>query len=62
MARSLGKRQVQSFRGWLGSAVAFVDATKPRNRPFPQRNDLPQDVLARLDLDRYFPGLRKEGR
>ncbi len=50
-------RQVQSFRGWLGSAVAFVDATKPRNRPFPQRNDLPQDVLARLDLDRYFPTL-----
>ena len=55
-------RQVQNFRGWLGSAVAMVDATRPRNRPFPQRNDLPQDVLARLDLDRYFPGLSKEGR
>jgi UbiD family decarboxylase len=50
-------RQVQSFRGWLGSAVAMVDATRPRGRPFPQRNDLPADVLARLapDLGRYFP-------
>lgn len=55
-------RSVQSFRGWLGSAVAIVDATRPRNRPFPQRNDLPEDVLARLDLDRYFPGLHPEGR
>ena len=55
-------RQVQSFRGWLGSAVGIVDATRPRHRPFPHRNDLPQDVLARLDLARYFPGLRREGR
>ena len=55
-------RSVQSFRGWLGSAIAMVDATRPRHRPFPLRNDLPEDVLARLDLDRYVPGLRREAR
>ncbi len=57
-------RQVQNFRGWLGSAVGIVDATRPRNRPFPHRNDLPPDVLGRLaaDLERFFPGLGREGR
>lgn len=55
-------RQVQSFRGWLGSAVAMVDATRPRHRPFPATNDLPADVVKRLDLDRYVSALRREAR
>ncbi|MBI2371055.1 MAG: UbiD family decarboxylase [Deltaproteobacteria bacterium] len=46
--------KVQSFRDWLGGAVAIVDATRPKDREFPPKNEIPADVLARMDPDQYL--------
>ena len=46
-------RQVQNFRGWLGDAVAIVDATKPLKGEFPKRNEVPRDALERVDVSKY---------
>ncbi len=44
--------KVQSFRGWLGDAVAIIDATKPLKGEFPKRNKIPDDALERVS--RFF--------
>ena len=33
-------REVQSFRGWLGDAVAIIDATIPLKGEWPVRNEI----------------------
>jgi 2,5-furandicarboxylate decarboxylase 1 len=45
-------RKVQSFRGWLGDAVAIIDATKPLKGDFPERNRVSQEALERVK--RFF--------
>jgi len=50
-------RKVQDFRDWLGTAVAIVDATRPKNRPFPLKNDIPQNVLDRMEFSEILKGL-----
>jgi UbiD family decarboxylase len=47
-------RNVQSFRGWLGDAVAVIDATIPLKGDFPKRNEIPQDALERVDVSKYI--------
>lgn len=47
-------RNVQSFRGWLGDAVAVIDATRPLKGDFPKRNEIPQDALKRVDVSKYI--------
>ena len=49
-------RKVQSFRGWLGDAVAIIDATRPLEGDFPKRNKVPEDALARVDVSKYLKG------
>jgi len=46
--------KVQSFRGWLGDAIAIVDATRPKNRTFPIKNEIPQEALDRIQIERYL--------
>ncbi len=46
-------RRVQDFRGWLGDAVAMIDATIPLKGDFPKRNEVPQDALERVDVSKY---------
>jgi UbiD family decarboxylase len=50
-------RKVQDFREWLGNAVALVDATRPRDRPFPIKNGISQDVLDRMAMSDVLKGL-----
>jgi len=45
-------RNVQSFRGWLGDAVAIIDATKPLQGDFPKRNEVSEEAFARMS--RFF--------
>lgn len=45
-------RKVQSFRGWLGDAVAMIDATWPLKGEFPKRNETPEDAMQRVS--RFF--------
>jgi 2,5-furandicarboxylate decarboxylase 1 len=45
-------RKVQSFRGWLGDAVAMIDATKPLQGPFPIRNEISAEAMERVS--RFF--------
>ncbi|HWP58716.1 MAG TPA: UbiD family decarboxylase [Candidatus Acidoferrales bacterium] len=47
-------RKVQSFRGWLGDAVAIIDATKPLGGDFPKRNVVDEDALQRVDVSKYI--------
>jgi UbiD family decarboxylase len=47
-------RKVQSFRGWLGDAVAIIDATRPLGGNFPQRNRVPEDAMQRVDVSKYL--------
>jgi 2,5-furandicarboxylate decarboxylase 1 len=42
-------RKVQSFRGWLGDAVAIIDATRPDDVNFPERNRIPAEALRRAE-------------
>lgn len=41
-------RKVQSFRGWLGDAVAIIDATKPLHEKFPKRNEVDEEAMKRV--------------
>lgn len=41
-------RKVQSFRGWLGDAVAIIDATRPLNEKFPRRNEVDEEAMKRV--------------
>ena len=47
-------RQVQNFRGWLGDSVAIIDATRPLSGDFPIRNEVPQEVMKRVDVNKYL--------
>ena len=47
-------RKVQSFRGWLGDAVAMIDATKPLKGEFPKRNEVPEEAMKRVDVSKYL--------
>ena len=42
-------RKIQSFRPWLGDAVAMIDATRPRGVNFPEKNEIPQEALLRAE-------------
>ena len=46
-------RKIQSFRGWLGDAVAIIDATRPLKGEFPRRNEISEEALERMS--RFFP-------
>jgi UbiD family decarboxylase len=46
-------RQVQNFRGWLGDAVAIIDATKPLKANFPERNQVSDEAMQRVDVSKY---------
>ena len=50
-------RNVQNFRGWLGDAVALIDATQPPVKDFPERNEIDLDSFNRMDVSKY---VRKE--
>jgi 2,5-furandicarboxylate decarboxylase 1 len=41
-------REVQSFRGWLGDAVAIIDATVPLNAEWPVRNEIEPGAYERV--------------
>ncbi len=41
-------REVQSFRGWLGDAVAIIDATIPLRGGWPKRNEVDPDAFERV--------------
>ncbi|MGH7775364.1 MAG: UbiD family decarboxylase domain-containing protein [Candidatus Binatia bacterium] len=41
-------RKVQSFRGWLGDAVAIIDATRPLKGEFPKRNEVNEEAMERV--------------
>jgi len=47
-------RKVQTFRDWLGDAVAIIDATRPLDGDFPKRNEIPQEVIDRVDVSKYL--------
>src|SRR5262245_30359386 len=47
-------RKVQSFRGWLGDAVAIIDATRPLKGDFPVRNEVVAEALERVDVTKYL--------
>jgi 2,5-furandicarboxylate decarboxylase 1 len=41
-------REVQSFRGWLGDAVAIIDATIPLKGGWPKRNEIHPEAFQRV--------------
>ena len=41
-------REVQSFRGWLGDAVAIIDATLPLKGGYPKRNEIYPEAFERV--------------
>lgn len=41
-------REVQSFRGWLGDAVAIIDATIPLKGGWPKRNEVHPEAFERV--------------
>jgi 2,5-furandicarboxylate decarboxylase 1 len=41
-------REVQSFRGWLGDAVAIIDATIPLKGGWPKRNEIDPEAFERV--------------
>jgi len=47
-------RKVQSFRGWLGDAVAIIDATRPLKGEFPKRNRVSEEAMKRVDVSKYL--------
>lgn len=47
-------RKVQTFRDWLGDAVAIIDATRPLDGDFPKRNEIPQEVIDRVNVSKYL--------
>ncbi len=42
-------RKVQSFRPWLGDAVAIIDATRPSAANFPEKNEIPSEALSKAE-------------
>ena len=42
-------RKIQSFRPWLGDAVAIIDATRPRGGNFPEKNEIPSEALLKAE-------------
>jgi len=38
-------RKIQTFRSWLGDAVAIIDATRPKGVNFPEKNEIPDEAL-----------------
>lgn len=46
--------KVQTFRKWLGDAVAVVDATRPKGGAFPIKNEIPQNALDRIQIEKYL--------
>jgi UbiD family decarboxylase len=41
--------RVQSFRNWLGDAVAIIDATRPEDvSDFPERNRISEDIISQI--------------
>ncbi len=38
-------RKIQTFRPWLGDAVAIIDATRPKGINFPEKNEIPREAL-----------------
>ena len=38
-------KKIQTFRPWLGDAVIIIDATRPRNVNFPEKNEVPKEAL-----------------
>lgn len=47
-------RKIQSFRGWLGDAVAVIDATRPLRRPFPEKNRIHPQAYRKMDPKAYL--------
>jgi UbiD family decarboxylase len=47
-------RNVQNFRGWLGDAVALIDATRPPVKDFPERNEIDLESFNRIDVSKYI--------
>jgi hypothetical protein len=45
-------------RGWLGDAVAIIDATRPLKGDFPRRNEVPQDAMERVGVSEYLADSR----
>ena len=41
-------REVQNFRGWLGDAVAIIDATIPLKGGWPKRNEIHPEAFERV--------------
>lgn len=46
--------KVQSFRSWLGEAVAIVDATRRPDRGIPTKNEVPAEALDRIQIERFL--------
>ncbi len=42
-------RKIQTFRKWLGDAVAIIDATRPGGVPFPEKNEIPREALLKAE-------------
>jgi UbiD family decarboxylase len=42
-------RKIQTFRQWLGDAVAIIDATRPKGINFPEKNEIPREALSRVE-------------
>jgi UbiD family decarboxylase len=40
----------QSFRSWLGTSVAVIDATRPDDPEFPERCMIPEEILERVKI------------
>ncbi len=40
-------RKVQRFRKWLGDAVMIIDATRPGDVNFPEKNEIPCEAVLR---------------
>ena len=40
-------RKIQTFRSWLGDAVAIIDATRPSGANFPEKNEIPLEALSK---------------
>jgi len=38
-------KKIQTFRPWLGDAVIIIDATRPNNVGFPEKNEIPKEAL-----------------
>ena len=37
------------------NSLAIIDATEPKSRPFPTRLKVPDEVMQRIDLEKFVP-------